>query len=102
MRKRVRVAGQETTSFEMQSGVRQGDSMSPTLFNYAIDFVLKRALRSLQGVQVGTIHFLLFLFDDSRVNRFLQPETLLVICKTCIEFSEYTDIVARVFRPSGH
>ncbi len=27
--------------------------MSPTLFNYAIDFVLERALRDSQGVQVG-------------------------------------------------
>ncbi len=27
--------------------------MSPTLFNYAIDFVLERALRGSQGVQVG-------------------------------------------------
>ncbi len=52
-RTRVRAAGQETTSFEVQSGVRPGDNMSPTLFNYAIDFVLVRALRSSQGVQVG-------------------------------------------------
>ncbi len=27
--------------------------MSPTLFNYAIDFVLERDFRSSQGVQVG-------------------------------------------------
>ncbi len=52
-RTRVRAAGQETTSFEVQSGVRQGDNMSPALFNYAIDFVLERALLSSQGVQVG-------------------------------------------------
>ncbi len=49
----TRVAGQETTSFEVQSGVRQGDNMSPTPFKYAIDFVLERALRGSQGVQVG-------------------------------------------------
>ncbi len=50
--------GQETTSFEAQSGVRQGDNMSPTLFNYAIDFVLENALRGLQGVQVGEYLYL--------------------------------------------
>ncbi len=27
--------------------------MSPTLLNYAIDFILERALRSSQGVQMG-------------------------------------------------
>ncbi len=52
-RTRVRAAGQETTSFEEQSGVRQGNKMSPTLFNYAIDFVLERTLLGSQGIQVG-------------------------------------------------
>ncbi len=33
--------------------MRQGDTMSPTLFNYAIDFVLERALRSSHGVLLG-------------------------------------------------
>ncbi len=32
--------------------------MSPTLFNYAIDFVLERALRDSLGVQVGENHYL--------------------------------------------
>ncbi len=50
---RVRAAGQETTAFEVQSGVRQGDTMSPTLFNYVIDFVLECALRSSHGVLLG-------------------------------------------------
>ncbi len=45
-------------SFEVQSGVRQGDNMSPTLSNYAIDFVLERGFRSSQGVQVGEILYL--------------------------------------------
>ncbi len=37
----------------MRSGVRNGDNISPTLLNNAIDFVLECALRSSQGVQVG-------------------------------------------------
>ncbi len=49
----MRAAGQETTAFEVQSGVRQGDTMSPTLFNYAIDFVLEHALRSSHDVLLG-------------------------------------------------
>ncbi len=43
-RTHVGAAGQETTSF---------DKMSSTLFNYAVDFVIERALRRSQGVQTG-------------------------------------------------
>ncbi len=49
--------------------------MSPPLFNYAIDFVLERALRSSQDVQVGENLYLtdltyaddIALLDDSAV-----------------------------------
>ncbi len=50
---RSRAAGQESPTFKVQSDLRQVDTMSPTLFNYAIDFVLERAHRSCYGVQVG-------------------------------------------------
>ncbi len=51
-RTRVRAEGPETTSFVVQSGVERGDNLSPTLFKNAIDYVLERALRSSQDVQV--------------------------------------------------
>ncbi len=39
------------------SGVRQGCALSPTLFNYIIDWILGQALRDYPGVQVGaTVH----------------------------------------------
>ncbi len=37
-RTRVRATDQETAIFEVQSDVRQGDNMFPTLFKYTIDF----------------------------------------------------------------
>ncbi len=40
---RVRAGDQEITAFQVQSGVRQGDTMPPTLFNYAINFGLESA-----------------------------------------------------------
>ncbi len=39
-------------SFEIRSGVRQGCALSPTLFNYIIDWILGQA-QVYPGVQVG-------------------------------------------------
>ncbi len=38
---------------EIRSGVRQGCALSPTLFNYIIDWILRQALQDNPGVQVG-------------------------------------------------
>ncbi len=35
------------------SGVRQGCALSPTLFNYIIDWILDQASQDYPGVQVG-------------------------------------------------
>ncbi len=39
--------------FEIRSGVQQGCTLSPTLFNYLIDSVLDQARQDYPGVQVG-------------------------------------------------
>ncbi len=39
--------------FEIRSGVRQVCALSPTLFNYIIDWILGQALLDYPGVQVG-------------------------------------------------
>ncbi len=39
--------------FENRSGVRQGCALSPTLFNYIIDWILRQAQQDYPGVQVG-------------------------------------------------
>ena len=53
---RVRVYGELSKSFPTRSGVRQGCPLSPFLFNFVIDEIMKRALDGLQnpGVRIMT------------------------------------------------
>ncbi len=54
---KVRANGSDSMPFEIRSGVRQGCALSPTLFNYIIDWILGQALQDYPGVQVGaTVH----------------------------------------------
>ncbi len=46
-------SGSDSKPFENRSGVRQGCALSPTVFNYIIDWILGKALQDYPGVQVG-------------------------------------------------
>ncbi|CAE1245220.1 unnamed protein product [Acanthosepion pharaonis] len=48
-RNRVRAYGEESETFEVKTGVRQGCALSPALFNYTIDYILGKALSGLRG-----------------------------------------------------
>ncbi len=50
---KFRASGSDSMPFEIHSGVRQGYALSPTLFNYIIDWILGKALQNYPGVQVG-------------------------------------------------
>ena len=52
-RARVRVYGEESEGFALNSGVRQGYPLSPVLFNYVIDWIMCQALADYRGVQLS-------------------------------------------------
>nr|VZI42305.1 unnamed protein product [Spirometra erinaceieuropaei] len=53
---RVLVRNNFSQPFGIRSGVRQGCILSPILFNYAIDWILGRALRDSDGVEYAPGH----------------------------------------------
>nr|CAH8840565.1 unnamed protein product [Trichobilharzia regenti] len=65
---RVRVNGEESRTFEVTSGVRQGCPASPILFNFTIDWILRHALTEHHGVQLSPdIHITDLEFADDVV-----------------------------------
>ncbi|KAI5729084.1 hypothetical protein M8J77_025142 [Diaphorina citri] len=61
---KVRVNGETSTSFSVRSGVRQGDGISPTLFNIAIEGALQKVKNTRGGVEIGKVINILAFADD--------------------------------------
>ena len=50
---RVRVLGEESSPFSLTVGVRQGCPLSPVLFNFVIDWVMKQAVDASSGCRLS-------------------------------------------------
>lgn len=61
---KVRVENEYTETFDVNTGVRQGDGISPLLFNIVLERTLKRTGELQLGMNVGTIINLLAFADD--------------------------------------
>ncbi|PSN38267.1 hypothetical protein C0J52_16903 [Blattella germanica] len=60
---RVRVGKQVSYNFEIHNGLKQGDALSPLLFNLVLEHAIK-SLEDKEGVQLNGIHKLLVYADD--------------------------------------
>ncbi|PSN35187.1 hypothetical protein C0J52_22574 [Blattella germanica] len=60
---RVRVGKQVSDIFEIHNGLKQGDALSPLLFNFVLEHAIK-SLEDKEGVQFNGIHKLLVYADD--------------------------------------
>ena len=52
-RGRVRAYGTDSSTFPIVTGVRQGCPLSPVLFNFAIDWTMRQAFASYEGVPIS-------------------------------------------------